>query len=149
LKVAKTPSKKAKPSAAKPEKAKKEKAPKEPKPLSARQKAFQAKHADVTVAAKGIKCMEHNHGLYFIMRGKTDYVVGRMSASGKSFKPEFEGDHDEALEYYRGERSGSYGKTPKGEGKKSSKAKAEKPVKKNKKAKAKPAEDEDLEDLVD
>jgi hypothetical protein len=108
------------------------KAPKEPKPMSSRQVAFQAKHKDVTVAAKGVKMLEHNHGLYFVMRGKNDYVVGRMSASGKSFKPEFEGDHDEALEFYRNERSGSYGK--------------DKPAKAKKTAKG---DDDDLEDLVD
>lgn len=125
------------------------KAPKEPKPLSQRQLAFQEKHAPAVKLAKGIKVMEHNRGMYFIMLGTNAYVVGTLSETGKSFNVDFEGTHDEALAFYRKERSGKYGKGEGTPAPKASKKGAKAPAKKSKKKAAAVEADDDLDDLTD
>jgi hypothetical protein len=132
----------------KPVKEKKVKAPKEPKPLSPRQVAFQEKHRAVCDLAKGIKTMEHNHGLYWIQMGKNSYVVGKPSSTGKSFVVEFSGDHDESYEFYKTNRSGKYGAASEGKAPKA--AKSGKPAKSGKKSKPPVVNDDDeIEDLLD
>jgi hypothetical protein len=134
---------------AKPVKEKKVKAPKEPKPLSPRQVAFQEKHAPVCALAKGVKTMEHNHGLYWIQMGKNSYVVGAPSSTGKSFTVEFSGDHDASYEFYKTNRSGKYGAAAEG-GAAPKASKASKTAKSGKKSKPPVVNDDDeIEDLLD
>lgn len=122
----------------------KEKPERKPRELSARQRAFQEKHSRARELAKGTKVMEHNRGLYWIQLGKNEYVVGRISKTGKSFDVEFRGDHAATYEYYKENRAGNYGK---GRPAAPKKAKKEKASTSSRKRVA--AEEDDLEDLLD
>lgn len=106
------------------------------------------------------RILEHNHGLFLVSTTTGKFQVGTMSASGKSFNIQFESeDRNEAIEFYRDNRTGNYGadadeapaKPAKKAAKPAAKAskKAAKPAKKSAKKSKTIQADEDEDDLLD